>query len=259
MRPRLSCFFFLLLGLCALSAASRAAERIPPPPARYFNDYAQVMPRATGDQLNRRLEQFERDTSNQILVAIFRRMETDSSIEDYTVRIAQSWGAGQKKVSNGAILFVFAEDRQLRIEVGYGLEGALPDALCHQIIQNEITPRFRAGDYAGGLSAGVEAMMAATRGEYKGTGRTRTDARGTQSFDGRGLVFFILFLLIFGARAFRQRGRMLHNPRRWGGGLVRTHGSWGTGFGGGGFGGGGGGGFSGGGGGFGGGGAGGRW
>ena len=153
------------------------AEVIPPAPARYFNDYANAVPPATAAQLNQKLEDFERSTSSQILVAIFPKMQSDSSIEDYTVRVAQSWRVGQKAKNNGAVLFVFMQDHKMYLQVGYGLEGAMPDALCKRIIANEITPRFKAGDYGGGLSAGVTAILAAAKGEYKGTGQTVAGAR----------------------------------------------------------------------------------
>ena len=81
-------------------------------------------------------------------------MQSDSSIEDYTVRVAQSWGVGQKGKSNGAVLFVFTQDRKMYLQVGYGLEGALPDALAKRIIENEIKPYFRNGDYDGWLAGG---------------------------------------------------------------------------------------------------------
>src|SRR5690242_10862937 len=125
-----------------------------PAPNRYFTDYAGVVSAETANRLNKSLEDFERKTSNQILVSVYPKMESDSSIEDYTVRVAQAWRVGQKAKNNGAILFVFIQDRKMFLQVGYGLEGALPDALAKRIIEDEIKPRFKAGDYAGGLSAG---------------------------------------------------------------------------------------------------------
>jgi uncharacterized protein len=159
---------------------------------------------------------------------------------------------GQKDKKNGVVLFVFTQDRNVYIQVGYGLEGALPDATCHQIIENEIKPYFRAGDYDSGLSAAVTAIMQATRGEYKGTGQTADDANGQSSSHPVFLIFFVGFLLL-SFLSSRRRARLYGSSGR---SLV-----WFGGFGGGGgfSGGGGGGGFSGGGGSFGGGGAGGSW
>lgn len=239
-----------------LGAGVRAAEAIPPRPTRYFNDYAGIVQPAVAGQLNQQLEQFERATSNQLLVAVYPRMQSDSSIEDYTVRLAQAWGVGQKGKNNGAVLFVFVQDRQMFIQVGYGLEGALPDAVCQLIIENELKPRFRQGDYASGLQAGIAAIIAATRGEYHGTGRTNAE-NGSNNFGWPVALAFILLITVFGYlnRYWRSAVYQRSGGRRgsWGGPSIWL----GGGFGGGG--GGGGGGFSGGGGSFGGGGAGGGW
>ena len=151
----------LLFTFC--SFAVRASEVIPPAPVKHFNDYAGAVSPATAAQLNQKLEDFERQTSSQILVVVYPKMQSDSSIEDYTVRVAQSWKVGLKGKDNGALLFVFIQDRKMYIQVGYGLEGALPDALAKRIIENEIKPRFRNGDFNGGLTAGVNAILAATR------------------------------------------------------------------------------------------------
>lgn len=255
------------VGLFASALA--AAERIPPPPARFVTDTTRTLSSGTINQLNARLEQYERESSNQILVALFARMETDSSVEDYTVRVAQAWKVGQKDRNNGAVLFVFKQDRQIYIQVGYGLEPSLTDAICHQIVENILKPRFRAGDFDGGVNAAVDAMIAATRGEFKGTGRTVNQARHNSDspIGAVGALFFIFVIVVVVLRVVRgaRRGPFViggpHVYRRggvpniWLGG--GDSGGWSSG--GGGWSGGGGGGFSGGGGSFGGGGAGGKW
>jgi len=254
----------IALAAVALAAAGAgAAEVIPPPPQAHFNDYASLVSPQTAAMLDGRLAQFERDTSNQIVVAIFPTMESDSSIEDYTVRVAQAWRVGVKGRDNGAVLFVFAQSHKMYLQVGYGLEGAIPDALARRIIADEISPAFRRGDYDGGVTAGVTAIMAATRGEYRGTGRTV----GRQVAQGVPAVF-ILFAVLIVFSVLRRSAYVYGNRGRsgFGGGLLTgmllgggfRGGGGGEGFGGrGGFGGGGG--FSGGGGSFGGGGAGGGW
>jgi uncharacterized protein len=242
-------FSIVLLALLGLTAL--AAEVMPPPPAQYFNDYAGVISPATAAQLNRRLEQFERAASSQIVVAIFSKMQSDSSIEDYTVRVAQSWKVGQQDKNNGAVLFVFTQDHKMYLQVGYGLEGVLPDALCKRIIADEITPHFKAGDFNAGLIAGVNAILAAAKGEYKGTGRTVAE-KGPYTEFAPVFIFAFVFLIITLLGVFGRRGGLVYT------GVGRTGGGW-SGGGGGGFSSGGGGGFSGGGGSFGGGGAGGSW
>lgn len=250
-----SVFRHLLLFCALLSSAlvMTAAERIPPAPARYFNDYAGVVSPAVAGELNNTLEQFERTSSNQLVVAIFPRMESDSSVEDYTVRVAQAWKVGQQGKKNGAVLFAFMQEHQLYIQVGYGLEGAIPDATAKRIISNEIVPRFRRSDVDGGMRAAVQAMIAAAQGEYKGTGQTRNDSAtqgGPTGFNVGIIVIFIILMLIFSRRR-GQRTYVFGGPR--GGGWMGGGGGWSSG------GGSSGGGFTGGGGSFGGGGAGGKW
>ena len=247
---------FLAAWLALIIHAS-AAEVIPPAPQRYFNDYAHVVSAPVVEESNSQLEQFERDTSNQIRVAIFPKMESDDSVQSYTLRVAQKWGIGQKKESNGAVLFVFVQEHQMFLQVGYGLEGALTDALSKDIISDEIAPRFKAGDYDGGMRAGVSAILAATRGEYHGSGQTNYEKEHANGDSGSAWptwIFFAIFILIF---ILSLRRRTTYS------GLGRSTGWFIGGFGGGSSGGGGGfsgGGFSSGGGGsFGGGGAGGSW
>ncbi len=261
-RPfRFFVFVRLLLGVVALAVpVARAALTLPPAPTAHFNDYANYIPVDRARALDGRLAQFERDTSNQIVVAIYPRLPDGAALEDYTVRAAESWGVGQKKKDNGAVLFVFVADRALRIEVGYGLEGALTDAVSHSIIENELKPNLRAGRPADALDAAVNAMMAATRGEYRGTGSTVTEVRssGTSSGDLRTLLI-IVFVIALIVVAQIRRGYVYFNPSRrrrfddfWDNDSG-SGGSWGGGSSGGG------GGFSGGGGSFGGGGASGKW
>src|SRR4051812_2060257 len=243
------------LLLLVLACAARAADPIPPSPApNYFVQYTNVVSPQTAQRVDETLKQFEKDTSSQILVAIFPRLPQNAALEDYTLRVAEAWKPGLKKTDNGAVLFIFMADRLMRIEVGYGLEGPLPDSIAKRIIAEQITPRFRQGDYDGGVLAGVQGILQATRGEYKGTGRTRggNNASGGWVF----MVFLFAFILIFVMG--RRRGRV------YGGGGAFWGGGWGGGWSGGGGGGGwsggsSGGGFSGGGGGFGGGGASGSW
>ncbi len=238
-----------------------AAEVIPPTPAKYFNDYAGVASASTAQRLNHELEEFEKATSSQLLVVVYPKMQSDSAVEDYTVRVYQAWKPGLKGKDNGAILFVFTQDHKLRIATGYGLEGALPDALCKQIIDGEITPRFKAGDFDGGLSAGVAAMIAAAKGEYKGTGKTVNQSQPEQGPLNPIPWFLILLLVFIVLRALTRRrgGAFWAGWMMSGGGFGggRSSGGFGSGgFGSGGF---GGGGFSGGGGRTGGGGASGSW
>jgi uncharacterized protein len=250
--------FCLVSLLAGIVLPCSAAEVIPPKPDRYFNDYANVVSQDTARRLNEQLAQFERDTSNQVVVAVFPKMQSDSDVADYTHRVAQSWAVGQKDRRNGAVLFVFIQDRKMFIQVGYGLEGALPDRIAFDITEFQIKPRFRTGDYEGGLITGVDLICKAILGEYKGTGRTVRERQTHSNSNFGGFIFLIVFvvIMILIARSGRRRG---YRYSSFGGPFI---GGWSGGSGGGGWSSGGGGGFSGfsgGGGSFGGGGAGSSW
>ena len=248
----------VVAGIFASAIVVGAAENIPPKPAGYFTDYAGVVSKEAALRFNEKLAQFERDTSNQVLVAVFRKMESDSSIEDYTRRVAEAWGVGQKDRRNGAVLFVFVENRNMFLQVGYGLEGALPDVTAFDITERHIKPRFRNNDYEGGLAAGIDLICKAIRGEYKGTGRTKAEGENRSSGGGSGLLIFLVCLAIFLFAIRRGRRRRGYGYSGMGGPFIGgwSGGGWsgGSSSGGGGFSG-----FSGGGGSFGGGGAGSSW
>jgi uncharacterized protein len=245
-----------------LAAVATAAPPPPAKPTKYFNDYAAAVSSSTAERLNRTLEDFEKQTSSQILVAIYPRLPPNAALEDFTLRAAEAWKPGLKERDNGAVLFIFKDDRKMRIEVGYGLEGAIPDLIAKRIIDNEIAPRFRAGDFDAGVTAGVNALMQAARGEYKGTGTTVSSRRGRgRGTPGLPLILILLFFMLIVFSGIRRQGTMYHRRRRnfWGGWIGGMGSGWGGSRGGGSWGGGGGGGFSGGGGSFGGGGASGGW
>jgi uncharacterized protein len=242
------------LAFLALFAVSvRAAEVIPPKPNRYFNDYAGVVSNEAALRFNEQLAQFERETSDQVVVAVFSKMQSDSDIADYTQRVAQAWGVGQKERRNGVVLFVFTQDRKMFIQVGYGLEGALPDATAFDITERHMKPLFRAGNYEAGLATGIDLMCKAIRGEYKGSGKTMAEGHSGGGFSGiLPFIIFVIVLIII-SRVIRKLGGYGYSSRGGGPVFIPSGGGWSSG-GGGGFSG-----FSGGGGSFGGGGAGSSW
>jgi uncharacterized protein len=129
-----------------------------------INDYAGLIPAERVQALESRLAAFEQETRHQIAVLTIPSLEGDA-LEDFSIRVAESWKIGQKGFDNGAILLIAQKERKLRIEVGYGLEGVLPDAIANRIIREVIVPRFRENDYAGGIEAGVNAILQVTKGE----------------------------------------------------------------------------------------------
>jgi uncharacterized protein len=222
-------------------------------------DGADVLSEVVEAELNTKLEAFENETSNQVVVYINRLLPEDWELEDFAADAFQAWGIGQEGRDNGVLFVVFTQDRRTRIEVGYGLEGALPDALAAQVLEEQAIPHFRAGDWEAGVGDGVDGIIAATRGEYIGTGEGESqDDSGADSDWLWFLGFLILIQLVqwlwrrFRPRRFRG-GRTYGSGGWWLPGLV---GGWGGGSSGGGF---SGGGFSGGGGMSGGGGASGSW
>ncbi len=252
---RVRAFILAFVAASALAVAASGSS-LPPKPADYVADGAGILDTAQRSALAQKLAQFERDTSNQFLVATFGEVPDGMVMEDFTQRTAEAWGAGRKQQDNGLVLFVFPNSRKLRIEVGYGLEGAVPDALANRIINDDIVPSFRAGDMAAGIERGAAALMAAAKGEYRGTGQTVAEESADQGEDSwAGLVFLVIFLVI--VFIAWKRGHGLGGTSYGSGGRRDTFFPSGGGFSsGGGF---GGGGFSGGGGSFGGGGASGRW
>jgi uncharacterized protein len=243
----------LLLLLVLGGSLFAQSANLPPKPDRYITDQAGVVDSSTLSSINNELEQFEKDTSNQIVVAIYPSLPQDASVDQYTIDTYNSWALGQKGRDNGALLMIFVNDHKMFICTGRGLEGALPDAICKNIVTQVIAPNFKQGNYAAGIQAGVDAMISATKGEYKGTGSTVADHKDDQGIPWVWIIIFIILLIAFsrGGSSY-GRGPIIFTGGGWGGGGY-------GGGGGGGFGGGGGGGFSGGGGSSAGGGAGGGW
>ena len=192
-------FFLAGLTLILLSSSSWALD-VPARPEGRVTDPTRTLSPSEIATLERKLAAFERETTHQIAVLIIPSLEGDN-LEDYSIRLAEKWKIGQKGRNNGAILLVVKNDRKLRIEVGYGLEGALPDALAGTIIRNEIAPRFRAGQFYQGIDAGINAMMAATKGEYKASPKRGKGSRGLPLW----VVFFLPMVFIFVVLAFMNR------------------------------------------------------
>ena len=219
-------------------------------------DSAGMLDAATVSRLTTDLAAHEAATSEQIVVVTVPSLN-GMPIEDYGYQLGRQWGIGQKGKDNGALLIVARDDRKLRIEVGYGLEGKLTDAQSSVIINQFITPAFRQNDYAGGVSRGVAAMLDALRaepGEAPKVAPVDTGSNPVELFIGFMVLLFIVFVRFNPFRRKRTFGERVLGAVT--GGLLAGGGRRG-GFGG--FGGGGGGGFRGGGGGFGGGGASGGW
>lgn len=152
----------LFLPLAAAPAA-QVSVPVPPAPTRWATDTAGFLSPQALQAADRRLEDYERASGNQVLVWI-GQTTGDTPLEDWTVDAFRRWKVGRKGLDNGLVLFVFAADRKVRIEVGYGLEGNVPDIIASRILNDDVLPRIRAGDRDGAILAGVNALIAAASG-----------------------------------------------------------------------------------------------
>ena len=240
--------------------------QVPPPSDRLVNDFAEFLEPVEERALERKLQTYADTTSTQIVVVTVQDLGGMDS-QEFALEIGRTWGVGQEGRDNGIVFLVSRAERQIRIEVGYGLEGVVPDALASRIIRDVVTPSFKQGQFFAGINAGADLIMAAAAGEFEGM----PSSGGSGNGGGIDPIFlYLAFIFIYfvisgirnkgGGKGGYRKGRRGSLPIIfWGGGLHGGHrgGGMGGGFGGGGFGGGGFGGF--GGGGFGGGGAGGSW
>jgi uncharacterized protein len=264
--------FWLSFLLLAAVAAPAAAQDFPKLSGRVV-DAANLIPDDQEAALAQKLEALDKASSRQLVVATVPDLQ-GYPIEDYGYQLGRAWGIGQKGANNGTLLIVAPNEHKVRIEVGYGLEPIMPDSLANRIIEEKITPAFKAGDFPGGINAGVDAIVEQFQAppeqaeqkvlESRQAQQAKQSRRGNDGGSFFPLIFWMIVLVFIVLPMLRRRGR----GRRyrgsalpvilWGGLGGGSHSS-GWGGGGGGWGGGGGGGFSGGGGSFGGGGASGSW
>lgn len=177
-------------------------QTFPEKPNRLVNDYTQTLSSEQINQLESKLVAFDDSTSTQIAVVIIKSLE-GYDVADYTVRLAESWGVGGAKNNNGVVLLVSLGDRKVTIQTGYGVEGALPDAIARRIIENEIKPNFQSGDYFAGISQGIDAIISYTKGEYKADAPKKRKRSG----DGGPIGFIIIIVVVILIALFKGGGR----------------------------------------------------
>jgi uncharacterized protein len=242
---------FALVLPCVLLARTANALDVPPLTG-HVNDYAKLLPIDRVRALEARLAEYERESGHQFALLTLASLEGEA-IEDYSIHVAERWKLGNKGKDDGLVLLIVPSEHKMRIEVGYGLEGEIPDAVGARVIREVLAPAFRRDDYAGGIEAAFAVLMHV--GKPDGTHARRTPWAALPALLPLLLFFGITLLPMLLGGGYRRRGGYWGG---WGGGFGGGFGGgYGGGFGGGG--GGGGGGFSGGGGGFGGGGASGGW
>lgn len=178
----------------ALWAAPAFAFTIPDTPSGHVNDFAHVLSDETVQSIEIDLRTFAASTSNEIAVVTVPDMDGDY-IEHYAVKVFEKWGIGKKERDNGVLLLIAMKEHKLRIEVGYGLEGALPDSIAQDIIDNDMTPRMKAEDYDGAVESAVRDIMRATQGEYEGSETRSYSASSDISFDLFNILIIPLVVL----------------------------------------------------------------
>lgn len=170
----------------------------------WVHDDANVLSPTTRSTLESILKAERDSTSNQIAVLIIPSLQGEP-LEDYSLRVAEAWKLGQKEKDNGVLLLIAIADRQVRIETGYGVEGSLTDAVSTRINRNEIAPAFRQGNYDGGVTAGVQAIIQAIKGEY-----TNDEAPVKKRFSKRSplgtIAILIIIIIIISRRGRGGRG-----------------------------------------------------
>jgi uncharacterized protein len=260
------------LGLCfalllAFLTAPAAAQDLPPRPQGPIFDQADMLPAADEASLDQRLREFDARTGNAVIVATVDSLQGDT-IEDYAQKLYAAWGIGGAERDTGVLLLVAKQDRKMRIEVGYGLTPYITDILSGRIVRDQITPRFKEGDFPGGITAGVDALLtqlSKSPEDARAIAEAAAAAEKNRAHSNGGgfpvgMIVWVVFILIFVVipslsrrRGQRYRaggmGSTVGNILLWSALNAASHSNrgsdWGGGGGGGGFGGGGGGGFGG--------------
>lgn len=174
------------------------AQNIPsrPNPPKLVNDLADVLSPDEEARLERKLVAYDDSTSNQVVVVTIKTLD-GYPIEEYALKIFRDWGIGNKSTNNGVLILAVIEDRQIRIEVGYGLEGAIPDITANQIIRNDIAPSFRSSNYYEGFDKASESIIKAAAGEYKAPeGYGNRTGKSGKGIGGMILAFIIIIFVL---------------------------------------------------------------
>ncbi len=227
-------------ALLSLVVVLAAAVAVPPSPARWVDDQAAFLSPGVRSTLDARLEAYQRATNHQVVVWIGKTID-GAPLDDWAVRTFAAWKLGRKGFDDGIAIFVLADDRAIDIEVGYGLEDKVPDAVAARVIRDVMAPRLRTGDRDGAVTVGVDALLTAIEGKpWAGSGVAATDPGSaapeggpsaiTWILGGLGLIAFLIFAVTHPRMAMLLLWTFAAGGRRGGG----------SGFGGGGFGGGGG-------------------
>lgn len=201
-------FCIIVLLLTATAGTGLFAQDLPEPQG-YVNDFAGVISSGDASRITEISAVVEKETGAQIAVVTVPSIAPYATIEQFSIELAETWGVGQEGEDNGVVLVLAMEERKFRIEVGYGLEGAIPDGLAGEIMDKSMLPAFRNGNYSGGMLKGVEAVAGIIADEYEvdlGNFQLEESRQYTRTGGGesalRFLVPLIIFIFIGGGRFF---------------------------------------------------------
>lgn len=208
---RAVCCRVFLVVLSALALATPVAARDVPYLTGRVNDTAGMLPIEVREHLEAKLAEFEKASGAQVAVLTIASLEGEP-LEEYALKVAQTWKLGRKGVDDGALLLVARDDRKMRIEVGYGLEGKLTDIACKRILDDVMRPAFRDGEFGRGVESGVDAMIGTIQGKdvlpAVGVGSRRTAAPPTLAARLAGTLIFVLVIGVFSFLALFGKGCM---------------------------------------------------
>ncbi|UAY52707.1 TPM domain-containing protein [Ferruginibacter albus] len=198
MKKLFSIFILLLIGIGVFAQSGFNPNDLlkgPPSQQKLVNDYSNVLTADQKQSLENKLDAFDDSTSTQVAVVIIPSLG-DYDVSDYGVKLLRAWGIGNKEHNNGVLLLINTEQGNHRINIttGYGVEGALPDITCKQIIDEIITPNFKGGDYYEGLEEGTDAILKATKGEYQAPENYRKEKGSPFGF----IIIIIIILVLIG-------------------------------------------------------------
>lgn len=198
-----------LLAVIVLIPKAAFAYANPGQPVGYVNDFAGLLSQSTRTQLEQNLIEFEKQTKHEVVVVTITKLDNDT-IENFAVKLFEDWKIGKKGADNGILFLIAKDDRQMRIEVGYGLEGALPDATAYKITEKIVKPLFRNGDYDGGVVSGIEAIEKSIKGEDV-SALVNTNSSSENSTSSNLITFGFVAALMF----LRTGVRYLSRSKAW--------------------------------------------
>jgi uncharacterized protein len=196
----------IVLILAAVFHTSAQKSIAKPVPARLVVDNANILTAAEQETLERKLVALDDSTTNQIAIVTVKSLNGEA-LEDVAVATFRDWGIGNKKTRNGVLVLVAIEDRKIRIEVGYGLEGAIPDVTANDIINNDIKPNFKQSNYYAGLNAAIDNLSKAAAGEYHVAREKKTSGKGGGGGSILGIIIIVIIIIAIFGRGGGRGGR----------------------------------------------------